>query len=280
MKKKLKYLLKFVVPYNFVLLWWSLSYKKNNWGLVEKDLLKKGYLREIKHTGSMFFDYQKMIDYLVGSGCDLSRIKDGSISEPSLNFCASFIRNLDRGNPIVGLHIGNFVGISLAFFVNLVRELHPESRVVSIDPNIQHRGIKNPLNIVVGLLNKFGLQDNCLILTGYSLEINPYYEDSHKNDHLISSFDAGLSCAQQLRGLEMISSTKFDFCVMDGNHLGDYLKREIEAVDRLLNLGSLLLLDDVNSFWNEVQEIYETIDPTKYQKLGTDGRVGILKKIS
>jgi len=42
----------------------------------------------------------------------------------------------------------------------------------------------------------------------------------------------------------------------------------------------LLILDDISSFWNELQQAYESIDETKYQKLGTDARVGVLKKIS
>jgi len=55
------------------------------------------------------------------------------------------------------------------------------------------------------------------------------------------------------------------------------LKREIETADKLLKLGGLLILDDI-FFWNELQQAYESIDETKYQKLGTDARVGVLKK--
>ena len=78
----------------------------------------------------------------------------------------------------------------------------------------------------------------------------------------------------------MIYPGVFDFFFIDGSHEGSYLKREIQIVDKLLKIGGLLILDDINPYWNSVQEVYKTIDNTKYAKLGTDGSVGILKKIS
>jgi hypothetical protein len=36
---------------------------------------------------------------------------------------------------------------------------------------------------------------------------------------------------------------------------------------------------DANSYWTSIQEAYEAIEEIKYKKLGTDGRVDILKKI-
>ena len=76
----------------------------------------------------------------------------------------------------------------------------------------------------------------------------------------------------------MIAPGAFDFFLIDGAHEGNYLKREIETADKLLKSGGLLILDDINSYWDEIQEAYESIDTTKYQKLGTNGRVGILRK--
>ncbi|GAB4411444.1 MAG: hypothetical protein Fur0044_05420 [Anaerolineae bacterium] len=278
--KKLKQLLKFIVPYHFVVLWTSKSRRNRTWKMVEKKLLEQGALKTIEAPRTETFTYNKAINYLVEQKCsDSYTILEGSIPEASLDFCVPFICDLYQGRPLLGIHVGNFVGLSLAFFANLIRTLHPESRLVSIDPNIRHRGVANPLNTVVGLLNHFGLQDNCLILTGYSLEINPYIEKQPDNNPLISAFDQGLSCTQQLQGLAMISPAAYEFFVIDGNHLGAYLTREIASADRLLKPGGLLILDDITPYWGEIQEIYETIDPTRYHKLGSDGRVGILKKI-
>lgn len=280
MTKKLKQLLKYIIPYNFVVLWTAKSRRNRTWKTVEKKLLEQGALRTIEAQDTEPFNYDKAVNYLVEQKCaDAYTIMEGSIPEASLDFCVPFICELYQGRPLLGIHVGNFVGLSLAFFANLTRTLHSDSRLVSIDPNIRHRGVANPLNTVIGLLNRFGLQDNCLILTGYSLEVNPYVEKQAGNNPLISAFDQGLSCAQQLQGLAMISPASYEFFVIDGNHLGSYLTREIASADRLLKPGGLLILDDITPYWGDIQEVYETIDPTRYHKLGSDGRVGILKKI-
>jgi hypothetical protein len=285
-----KYLLKFVVPYNLVVLWQQRiqrSNKAENWEIRKKELFSAGWLKELQQDSSTAYSYKEANNYLAGLGYPLELNPDGSFAgalpESSLNFCASFIIKNFTGKPTIGLHVGNFVGVSLAYLTNVVQKIHPESLIVSIDPNIQHRNIKNPLNIVVGLLNKFGLQNNSLILTGYSLEADTYYEvnpkENFENNLTTSFFDRGLSCAQQLKGLEMIALASFDFFLIDGNHEANYLEREIKRADKLLKPGGFLILDDIYSFWTELQKIYESIDETKYQKLGTDGRIGVLKKL-
>lgn len=285
-----KYLLKFVIPYNVVALWQQAkqsSHEPETWEIKKKELFAAGWLKELQQNSSTDFSYSEATNYLAGLDYPLELNSDGSFAgalpESSLNFCASFIIDNFTGKPIIGLHVGNFVGISLTYLTNVVQKLHSESLIVSIDPNIQHRNIKNPLNIVVGLLNKFGLQNNSLILTGYSLEADTYYEvnpkDTFDNNAMTSFFDKGFSGAQQLKGLEKISPASFDFFLIDGNHEADYLKREIESADKLLKLGGFLILDDIYSFWPDLQETYQAIDETRYQKLGTDGRVGVLKKI-
>ena len=288
-----KYLLKFVIPYNVVAFWQQLQtshtetkQEPENWEAWKKELFAAGWLKELQQDSSTDYSYNEANKYLLGLGYPLILNPDGSFAgalpESSLNFCASFIIEYFTGKPIIGLHVGNFVGISLTYLTNVVQKLHSESLMVSIDPNIQHRDIKNPMNIVVGLLNKFGLQNNSLILTGYSLEADTYYETNPNDtfDNPTTHFlDKGLSCAHQLKGLERMAPASFDFFLIDGNHEADYLKREIESADKLLKLGGLLILDDIYSFWPELQETYSSIDETKYQKLGTDGRIGVLKKI-
>jgi len=304
--KSSKYILKFIIPYNLVILskqWrqepprWETLKRPQSWETLKKELFAIGWLNELQQIDAIDFSYKEAINYLVnldyeslfeakGELGELAQsvsgsrgIIPGSIPESSLDFCSYFIGEYFTGQPLIGLHVGNFVGISLAFLTNVVKQLHDQSIIVSIDPNVKHRGIRNPLNLVVGLLNKFGLQDNCLILTGYSLEMNSYYDAPSDNNLTTNFFDRGMSCAQQLKGLEMISPATFDFFLIDGNHESNYLKREIESANKLLKSGGLLLLDDIDEFWGDLQETYESIDETKYQKLGTDGRVGVLKKV-
>ena len=91
---------------------------------------------------------------------------------PTLAFCSkTFSDHLipaTRDKPLVGLHVGNFLGVSLSHFVNYVRQRNEKSVVVSIDPELTHRGIEHPQKHVIAILNHFGLQGNAMICVGYS----------------------------------------------------------------------------------------------------------------
>jgi len=225
--------------------------------------------------------YQDAVDFLVHQGCDRTQVLEGSIPETSLDYCAAFLlrNSASYKKPLLGLHVGNFVGISLAYFVKFSKELHADSLVVSIDPNLTHRGIYNPIQMVTKLLARYGLQKNAMILTGYSLE------KCVSNDGAIitSDYDPFMrfpdecSCECVLNALTKLTQTRFDYAVIDGNHTGSYLQREIELIDSLLNVGGLLILDDIG--WTEIQNVYQQLSANKYKNLGGDGRVGILGKL-
>lgn len=289
LSRRCKSLVKSVLPYQLVI---YLAKKKQarreqlTWEVWKRQLFTAGWLTELRPDAAADYSYQRANDYLAELGYPLERNPDGcfagTLSESSLAYCASFLREQFTGAPLLGLHVGNFIGVSLAYLARVVQKLHPESLIVSIDPNVQHRAVKNPLNVVVGLLNHFGLQNNAMLLTGYSLEPGAYYEvhpeKSQEDNTLTRFFDRGQSCAQQLKGLEKLASRSFDFFLIDGNHEAEYLAREIDSADRLLKPGGLLILDDVYPFWPEIQRTYKAIDRNRYDRVGTDGRVGVLKK--
>ena len=68
--------------------------------------------------------------------------------------------------------------------------------------------------------------------------------------------------------------------LIDGNHDGKYLEREIKLVYKLLSKNGILALDDVNRNWEEVNFIYNKIllDPA-YKLLANDDRIGIIEKV-
>ncbi|HUI29497.1 MAG TPA: class I SAM-dependent methyltransferase [Candidatus Acidoferrales bacterium] len=226
------------------------------------------------------FDYDGAIDYLVSLGCEKSQVLYGSMPKESLSYVASLLSRLPQGNPINGLHIGNFVGVSLAYFTKLVVALHKDSIMVSIDPNIPHRGIINPLGKVVALLAYFGLEGNSVILTGYSLEKNVSNDGSLYGTHYdpLKNYHKEVSCTRQLEALKKLGMTgKFDFLTIDGNHDGSYLSREITGCIHLLKPEGLIVMDDVTSTWAEVKSIFEKLTEQGFVQVGYDGRVGILK---
>jgi len=67
---------------------------------------------------------------------------------------------LDPMRPQIALHIGNFVGISLAYLTCFLAEQHCDSLVVGVDPDVPHRGIRHPQEHVAALLTACGLENN------------------------------------------------------------------------------------------------------------------------
>jgi predicted O-methyltransferase YrrM len=234
-----------------------------------------------KHQRTPYFDYEAGISFLAERGCDPAQIREGSMSAESLGFAVHYLREMIGRKQCLGLHVGSFVGMSLAFFARAASQEHTESVVVSIDPDVPHRNIENTQRHAIALLNFFNLQRNVVWLTGYSLE------KSISNDGIIfdeydpeERFGAELSCEAQLSALRLLAPEKFDFAVIDGNHDADYLRREIECMNLLLKPGAILVLDDVSWQWPELQSVFNALDTTCYQKIGTDGRVGVLQKTS
>jgi hypothetical protein len=236
-----------------------------------------------KATGQRvpYFDYEAGISFLIERGCDPAQVREGSLSPESLGFALHYLRRVIGQEQCIGLHVGSFVGMSLAFFARAASREHPDSFVVSIDPDLPHRNIKNTQRHAIGLLNFFNLQRNVVWVTGYSLE------KSISNDGIVfdeydpeERFGAELSCEAQLSALRWLAPERFDFAVIDGNHDADYLRREIESMNVLLKPGAILVLDDVSWQWPELQSVFNALDTTCYQKIGTDGRVGVLQKTS
>jgi SAM-dependent methyltransferase len=217
------------------------------------------------------YSWSDALDFLAALNCDRSDVIAGSIPERSLDYCCRELEQRIKARPVVGLHIGNFVGVSLCHITDFVRRLDERSTIVSVDPNLYPRGIKNPLEKVISCLNRYDLQSNSLILTGYSLE-----KSTSNAPDPDATFDQEFSCENQLPQLARLMPECFDFAVIDGNHDDEYLTREIVAIDRVLKPGGLLVFDDVN--WGSVGGVYQTLDPHGHERLATDGRIGLVMK--
>jgi hypothetical protein len=216
--------------------------------------------------------------FLLARGLDDEQVRTGSMPEASLEFTGNLLReHLPSDRPLVALHVGNFVGFSLSYFTWLLREQHPDSVVVSIDPNIRHRGVENPQGHVMAVLGRFGLLANSVVVPGYTLEQN--FGDDWSDD-LEQRYLAEAACDQVLANLARMSAGAFDLAVLDGNHDGDYLERELTAVRRLLRDDSIVVFDDIGPYWPGVAEVFErTLADSGggFAELGQDGRVGILQ---
>ena len=204
--------------------------------------------------------------------------------EASLDFCcAALDANVQIEVPLVGLHVGNFLGVSLAHFANYVRGRHSKSVVQSIDPDITHRGIAHPQQHVIASLNHFGLQRNALISVGYSAgksisnDSECFVGEDGEYDPY-TKFDSEQACEGTLANLGILSSGRFDFAVIDGNHEGHHLWREAELLGPPLKPGGLLILDDVSDAWAEIKAEFDHLQKIGRNAVGADGRVGILRR--
>jgi Methyltransferase domain len=239
-----------------------------------------------KPSGREDYSYSAAIEAHFAKGLHRNHVVAGSISESSLEFCSTTLDKFlhaDPDKPLVGLHVGNFVGVSLCHFADYARKRNEDSVVVSIDPNLTHRGIENPQNHVISILNRFGLQRNAMILVGYlgqksiSNDGVTFVGETGEEYDPFSSFSSELSCENVLLNLITVSDGRFDFAILDGNHDRGYLQAEIAKVRRLLKPNGLLLLDDVSEAWADIKKEYDELSSQGWRALGADGRVGILQ---
>src|SRR5438270_9107261 len=205
------------------------------------------------------------IRFLVARGLDEYQVREGSVPEDSLDYMAEqVLARLQSDRPLRALHIGNFVGISLSYISLLVRERHRDSLVVSVDPNIPHRGIDNPQSHAVALLDHLGLLERNLMITGYTLE---------RSDEAVtdSGYAAGVGPENVLAALFEFAGPSFDLALIDGSHEEQYLAREIAAVRRLLRDDGIVVFDDVKE-WAGVAKVFrETAADDRAVELGENG---------
>ncbi|GAT31748.1 methyltransferase domain-containing protein [Terrimicrobium sacchariphilum] len=222
-------------------------------------------------------DWHATTQFLADLGLPKDQIIEGSISETSLKFISTVLRQtLNNNLPLLGLHIGNFVGVSLAHITASAVQIHPDSLVIAIDPNLTHRGIKNPQNYVLQLLQACDLSNKVLPLAAYS------GEKSISNDGFVfgnydptTHFQLEAASSNAIQNLTKLFTSKCDFVLMDGNHQADYLVKEIHNVKPLLKPGGLVILDDINMVWEEIRSIFLNISSLGLAPLADDGRVGI-----
>jgi Methyltransferase domain len=232
------------------------------------------------------YSYSAAIEFHCAAGLPRGHVIGGSMPESALAFCTKTLDELipRRDNrALIGLHVGNFLGVSLSHFVNYVRQRNERSVVVSIDPNLTHRGIESPQRHVVAILNYFGLQRNAIVCVGYSTNKTVSndgmaFVDTNGNEYdPYTGFQIEQSCEDTLSNLCTIFPGRFDFAVVDGNHEGSYVRGEAALTRRLLKPEGVLILDDVSDAWTEIKAEYDGLQSHGWRAVAADGRVGVLQ---
>lgn len=227
------------------------------------------------------YSHEDSMAFLVADrGLDPDQVKHGSIPIDSLNAASLVLREqLPHDRPLVGLHVGNFVGVSLAYFVDVLVSKHAQSVVVSIDPGTTHRSIVRPQEHALALLDRYGFGKSHVFAQGFSVLRSVGHEGFiPEGDY--KDLTAHHASEGVLDSLTTAGNT-FDVAVMDGNHEGEYLQAEIERLYTLLRRGGILVMDDVepDGIWVGVFEVFErTKSDGAFEFLEADGRIALFRR--
>jgi hypothetical protein len=232
-----------------------------------------------QHVGINAYDYQAIVAYLVEQGVPEHHIYQGSIPLKSLEFINQIVLSkISPVSPISVLHIGNFVGVSLAFIASKIVELNSRSVVVSIDPNIPHRAIENPQSLVMKLLCTCGLQRHVIPITGFSIDKNLSNDGTVFGEYDPTRlFLDEASCEHVLTNMHLFFKEAFHVACLDGNHDASYLEKEIVSMLPLMKKDGWIIFDDVDTAWVEIQDIFKNVARWGLNSVATDGRVGIAR---
>jgi hypothetical protein len=238
------------------------------------------------------FDHEAAVAFLVEEeGIDEQMVRDGSVPPESLAFIASHLGRYLPAGPALALHVGNFVGISLAALSAALRDHHPDSIVISVDPGIPHRGVEAPDRVALRLLDRFGLTFNNIVISGFSREksvrddglvCGPHPAYTAPLETVEAALATDAACEGVLANLVRMLEGRFDLVMLDGNHDGDYLREELIDARRLLRDGGLLVLDDVDGgVWADIAAVFAELSGggSGYRQSGFDGRVGLLERM-
>lgn len=221
------------------------------------------------------FSYEEAVALLAGRGVDESIITLGSVSEGSFASVAEAVARHGPARPLRALHIGNFLGLSLAALSDIVVRHDSRSVIVSVDPNLRHHGIDDPQSHVMALLDHFGLQGNNVVICAYSMQ-------RVENRTHVGTFADQPAGEHALANLERLGQ-RFDIAMVDGNHDANYVRGELETLARILDEGALLVLDDVANDHTQLPALFEEVvadGSWPFEEAGRDGRLGILRRMA
>jgi hypothetical protein len=211
------------------------------------------------------FDFEEAIGLLMKRGLDEALVRHNSIVSSSLEFIrdtiAAHLRPTTK-RPLIGLHVGNYVGVSLAGFADALRSIEPGSTVLAVDPNdAVELGFPDPQNHVIAVLEHFGLLGSVLLVCGFSFAR--------------SGSASGENVLPQIERM----GTLFDVALIDGQHTAEVVGLELEFLTRRLRPGGIAFLDDANDPWPEVRDTYREWIGGSYAQVAHDGRVGALVRL-
>lgn len=219
-------------------------------------------------------DRDAVIEFLSGRGLDSEQMNMGSIPSGDLDAILEFLKGMYRDVPLLGIHVGNFIGASLVTIAARLKQMNTRNHLLSLDPNLPHRGINGTENWVTEVLRAFNLTDMVTRLWGYSLA------RSDAREQVVEPSGSGAIPENQLRLLTKFLSGNIDFILLDGCHVSDYLESEISTAYELLRPGGAIFVDDISPVsWKNLYDVFTSrIDESKFSRKFIGRRTGVLVK--
>jgi len=289
-------IIKYFLPYGLVALRRRYINKSNRTGGYDEQLRRRNYREEIKcneqkleklgrfENKSLEDVYNNSVKHLISRGLEVKHVIEGSVPLSSLIEIDRLLAEFTGREFGLGLHIGNFLGLSLNCITYSMREsFNGNYLMLSIDPDIIHRNIKNPSKYCNELLYLNSLESSSVVINGYSGEKNISNDgvefDSNNNPFL--SFNEEFASTEVVKNLCKILGAKVNLVFIDGHHDANYVRKELVSIEPLLENGSLLIMDDVDSIaWEELNNLFIEISKSiKYEKVIHNDRIGVLKYV-
>ena len=118
-------------------------------------------LKNIVYKKTKKYTWQNSLNLLVSQfSLDSDQVRWRSIPEPTLQkSCKHFVGN--------GLQIGGFVGLTHAYIANHLKN-NNKGFICTIDCNVTHRDIKDPIKKLDFLVRHYGFDENSMIILDYA----------------------------------------------------------------------------------------------------------------
>lgn len=251
----------------------------------KEESARRRLVTKTKASASTSRSYDELFAFLLARGVAQEHLSGGSMPQSSLEFINQILLESNPSrNPLKGIHVGNFLGVSLAHITMGARSINSESLVIAVDPNLEHRGISHPQDHVCALLNFCDLEKNVLLLCGYSTEKSVgndgrnYLEESR----VLSADEVAATMLQEHAPEHALQNIKklcgdnlLDFALIDGNHDSSYVESELKVMRPLLRDGAYVFMDDVNEGWPNLKALFDR-GTLGYQAFANDERIGVL----
>ena len=179
----------------------------------------------------------------------LQHMQAGSIK---FHDARQLVRLLETLRPQRILEVGSFVGVSSRLLLEASTPWQAE--VVALDPNMRHRGIDQPAEVVRALNHAF-LGKRLVMVEAFFDQVNLagfYYEyEAHKPQLDHAKVDALVA---QRPVIDASWSERFDMIFIDGAHDAEAVLGNYHLARSLLKEGGLMVFHDACS-WHSVTQV-------------------------